>query len=125
MSRYNFRELTGKEKSSIRKLIIALCANFDNEYGCLPLDSNCYMFGIAFNTSVLCKHFKEAVLQNDLALEAVFNHKPVKSCKRCGISIPVLGRKTYCDACAVLVRKAATAVRVQKHRKHETRNVTL
>lgn len=34
----NHRELTGREKQRIKKLITSLCANHDKEYGCLPLD---------------------------------------------------------------------------------------
>lgn len=36
MSR-NHRELTGREKQRMKKLIISCCANYDKEYGCLPL----------------------------------------------------------------------------------------
>lgn len=32
------RELTREEKRAIRKLVFSLCANYDREYGCLPLD---------------------------------------------------------------------------------------
>ena len=35
------RELTREEKSAIRKLVFSLCANYDREYGCLPLDGPC------------------------------------------------------------------------------------
>lgn len=42
----NNRELTSREKSRIRKLVTNLCANYDKEYGCLPLDCDCYMFGM-------------------------------------------------------------------------------
>ena len=45
MSNQN-RELTSKEKRSIKKLVTRLCANYDSEYGCLPLDCDCPMFGI-------------------------------------------------------------------------------
>ena len=30
----NYRELTGREKQRIKKLITSLCANYDKEYGC-------------------------------------------------------------------------------------------
>ena len=33
-----YRELTGREKKRIKKLITSRCANYDKEYGCLPLD---------------------------------------------------------------------------------------
>lgn len=46
MSNQN-RELTSKEKRSIKKLVTRLCANYDSEYGCLPLDCDCPMFGIS------------------------------------------------------------------------------
>lgn len=40
------RELTGREKQRIKKLIVSLCANYDREYGCLPLDCGCPMFAV-------------------------------------------------------------------------------
>ena len=39
------RELTREEKAAIRKLVTKWCANYDKEYGCLPLDCECYMLG--------------------------------------------------------------------------------
>ena len=47
----NYRELTGREKQRIKKLVTSLCANYDKEYGCLPLDCGCPMFGICFTNS--------------------------------------------------------------------------
>ena len=35
------RELTVPERRSIRKLVTGSCANYDREYGCLPLDCEC------------------------------------------------------------------------------------
>ena len=32
-----YRELTGKEKRQIKKLVVSKCANYDKEYGCLTL----------------------------------------------------------------------------------------
>lgn len=112
------RELTAREKGAIRRLVTSMCASYDPEYECLPLDGTCYMFTIAFNTSSLCRYFRNAVLPLDPALEAVFTGQPVKPCKRCGRRFPVRGRKAYCsDACTETARKAATARRVRKHRK--------
>ena len=31
----NYRELTGREKQRIKKLVTSFCANYDKEYGCL------------------------------------------------------------------------------------------
>ena len=39
------RELTREEKRKIRALVTKWCANYDKEYGCLPLECECYMFG--------------------------------------------------------------------------------
>jgi len=116
---HRYRELTARELQAIRRLVTSECANFDNEYGCLPLDDACYMFTIAYVNSSLCRYFRDAVLPLDPALEAVFNRQPVKPwkpCKQCGRKIPIQGRRTYCEACALSARKAATAARVRKHR---------
>ena len=126
MSHIHTRELAAKEKRAIRKLVTSMCANFDHEYECLPLDGTCYMFTIAFNTSGLCRYFRDAVLPLNPVLEAVFTGQSVKSCQRCRKKFPVAGRKAYCsDACADNARKEATAKRVRKHRKQYGSNVTL
>lgn len=39
------RELTRDERKGIRKLVTEMCANYDREYGCLPLAGECYMLG--------------------------------------------------------------------------------
>ncbi len=58
----NSRELTGREKQRIKKLVTSLCANYDKEYGCLPLDCDCPMLGICFTNSALCRYFRKSVL---------------------------------------------------------------
>ena len=63
------RELTREEKKKIRALVIKWCANYDKEYGCLPLECECYMFGKCW-TGAYCRYFREAVLPLDPALEA-------------------------------------------------------
>ena len=55
------RELTRKEKTAIRSLVVTWCANYDREYGCLPLDSDCYMLGKCW-TGSYCRYFRESVL---------------------------------------------------------------
>ena len=70
------RELTGREKQRIKKLITSLCANYDKEYGCLPLDCDCPMFGIYYTSSALCRYFRNAVLPTDAKLQAVFRSEP-------------------------------------------------
>ncbi len=111
------RELTARELRLVRRLVTAECANYDQEYGCLPLDEPCYMFTIAYVNSSLCRYFCDAVLPRDPALEAVFNQASLKPCKQCGRLIPVHGRRTYCAPCALYARRAATAARARKHRR--------
>lgn len=55
------RELTREEKRKIRALVTKWCANYDKEYGCLPLECECYMFGKCW-TGAYCRYFREAVL---------------------------------------------------------------
>lgn len=63
------RELTREEKRKIRALVVKWCANYNKEYGCLPLECECYMFGKCW-TGAYCRYFREAVLPLDPALEA-------------------------------------------------------
>ena len=89
-----YRELTGKEKRQIKKLVVSKCANYDKEYGCLPLDCECY---------------KE--------LQAVFEPMPLAVCKECGKHFQKNGKRAYCsDKCAAEARRKQTAARVRKHR---------
>ena len=81
------RELTREEKRAIRALVTKWCANYDKEYGCLPLECECYMFGKCW-TGAYCRYFQEAVLPLDPALEsALLTEGPrpeFKPCPVCG-----------------------------------------
>ena len=113
----SMRELTTKEKRSIRKLVTDRCANYDREYGCLPLGCECPMFGICYTNSAMCRYFRESVLPNDPELEASFKTGPIKLCKHCGKPFPADGRRVYCcDNCAAAASREQTAARVRKHR---------
>ena len=111
------RELTPQEGRSIRKLVTGCCANYDREYGCLPLDCECPMLGICYTNSAMCRYFREALLPNAPELEAALRALPTKRCQRCGKPFPVNGRRVYCsDNCAEASRKEQTAARVRKFR---------
>ena len=113
----NHRELTGREKQRIKKLITSLCANHDKEYGCLPLDCKCYMFGVCYSCSGLCKWFRKALLPTVPELQAVFEPMPLAVCKECGRHFQKNGKRAYCsDKCAAEARRKQTAARVRKHR---------
>lgn len=116
----NYRELTGREKQRIKKLVTSLCANYDKEYGCLPLDCNCPMLGICFTNSTLCRYFRKSVLPEDAGLEAVFTQTPTTHCKQCGKPFPTDGKRVYCSQlCAEEARRKQTAARVRKYREKQ------
>lgn len=102
------RELSREEKRAIRKLVTSMCANFDKEYGCLPLDCECYMLGKCW-TGAYCRYFQNAVLPLNPALElALTSATPaeMRSCTICGKAFPQDGKRAYCsDACTSLARR--------------------
>lgn len=114
------RELTRAEKAAIRKLVLSLCANYDREYECLPLDGPCYMLEKCW-TGAYCRYFREAVLPNDPALEAaLLAEGPVpetRLCPVCGRSFLPDGRTRYCSAaCAHAARLKKQRGYMRKHR---------
>lgn len=112
-----YRELTRKEERQIKKLVVSKCVNYDKEYGCLPLDCECYMFGVCYSCSRLCSYFRKAVLPEDKELQAVFEPIPLAVCKECGKHFQKNGKRAYCsDKCAAEARRKQTAARVRKHR---------
>lgn len=115
------RELTRSELRDVRKLVTEMCANYDREYGCLPLDSGCFMLGKAYAGGALCKYFRAAVLPLNPELEAVFNGgggSPLKECKFCGGGFMPTGRQAYCSgACELQGRRRDTAARNRKYRR--------
>ena len=115
-----YRELTGREKQRIKKLITSSCTNYDKEYGCLPLDCECYMFGVCFTNSALCRKFRSDLLPTEPGLQAVFQPQLLTVCKECGKGFPKSGKRAYCsDKCATEARRKQTAARVRKHRAKE------
>ena len=119
MSQTN-RELTAREKQKVKKLIVSGCANYDKEYGCLPLDCECPMFGICYRSSGLCTWFRSALLPTAPELQAVFEPLPLKVCKECGKHFPAQGKRVYCsEKCAEAARRRQTAARVRKHRERD------
>ena len=112
------RELTDKEIRGIRKLVTQRCANYDREYGCLPLDCDCMMLGKAYCGNAMCSYFRNRVLPNDPELNATLQNLAAKRCKKCGKPFPAKGRQMYCsESCTAAARKQQTAERVRKHRR--------
>ena len=124
------RELTGTERRQIRNLVKTMCANYDNDYGCLLLDGDCYMFyGTAYTNSALCKWFRNAVMPLEPVLERIFTGSiapDTKPCAVCGGAFPVNGRQTCCsDKCRKISRRKSVAKNVKAHRGRKRRDVII
>ena len=110
-------ELSIRDKKQIKKHVTNCCANYSKEYGCLPLETECYMFSVGFTNSKLCKYYEQAVMPTDAELYALFKGIPTRICKQCGQLFAAIGKKTYCsERCAAEARRQQTAERVRKHR---------
>jgi len=92
------RELTNEEQTAIKKLVISMCANYDRNYGCLPLDCDCLMIQKRW-TGGGCKYFREAILPNDPVLMASLadNSAETRQCVKCGKTFAIIGKKAYCS----------------------------
>ena len=106
------RELTRAERAAIRKLVVTMCANYDNQYGCLPLDCDCYMLN-KWWTGSYCKYFRNAVLPLNPVLEkALVDNKAVKtrSCAVCAKPFHAASNNAkYCGNCAKYVHRRQKA----------------
>ena len=113
------RELTRSERAAIRKLVTGMCANYDPEYGCLPLDCPCYMLN-KWWTGAYCKYFQNAVLPLDFALEAALmgNNAARKICPVCGAAFVPVTSQAYCsEACRAIGQREADRRRKRDKRK--------
>jgi len=103
------RELTRAECAAIRKLVKDLCANYDHKYGCLFLNGECYMFGVTYTNTGICKYFRTSVLPIDPAMESTLTSGVAvenRKCKQCTKAFPANGKKAYCStACASDAKK--------------------
>lgn len=113
------RELTRHERTAIRKLVVDMCANYDKEYGCLPLDCPCYMLN-KWWTGSYCKYFREAVLPLDPMLEASLLGREAPQQDICAIcNNPFIpdGKQAYCSAaCSNIARRKRQRGYMQKKR---------
>lgn len=114
------RELTREEKAAIRRLVTSLCANYDREQGCLPLECECYMLGKCW-TGAYCRYFREAVLPTDPVLEAALTTEgpppDSRPCPVCGAAFLPDGRQRYCSAaCAKAAHRKQQRAHMRKKR---------
>ena len=52
---YRPGELTKRELEAVRRSVVEQCGNYDPVEGCLPLNADCYMLGLAYRDSPLCR----------------------------------------------------------------------
>lgn len=114
------RELTVKERRGIKKLVTSLCANYDKEYGCLPLECDCYMLG-KWWTGSFCRYFEQSVLPTDPVLQASISREDeapdTQPCAVCGKSFIPNRKQRYCsDSCADKARLERQRKYMEKRR---------
>ena len=117
------RELTREERAAIRKLVMGMCANYDSEYGCLPLDyGRCYMLDKLW-TGAHCKYFRDAVLPLDPVLEATLTGRKAPAmdvCTACGKPFVPDGTRAYCSpACQSEGNRRRSRERMRKKRQNK------
>ena len=117
------RELTGRERQAIRRSIKSICANYDNEYGCLPLDSDCIIFDIAYSGDIICKWFRDAVMPQVPEIERILTDSTAsetKLCAVCGKKFPLNRRQKYCsEKCSLKSRRKSVAGNVKEYRRRK------
>jgi len=115
------RELTRQERAVIRKLVTGMCANYDSEYGCLPLDCECYMLN-KWWTGAYCKYFQSAVLPLKPVLEATLTGRSAPEqdgCAACGKLFIADGKQAYCSpACQQEGNRRKSRERMRKKRRN-------
>ena len=114
------RELTRRERTTIRRLVTEICASYDPKYGCLPLDyGGCYMLDKCW-AGTYCKYIQKAVLPLDPVLEATLTGQKtleLDNCSICGKSFIPEGKQTYCSlGCADTTRRKRQREYMRKRR---------
>ena len=112
------RELTREERLAIHKLVIKSCANYSRDYGCLPLECECYMLG-KWWTGAYCRYFESAVLPLDPALEAALTGggANLRQCAACGAAYRASGKRRYCSTlCAGIAQRRQQRAHMRKKR---------
>ncbi|WP_054876276.1 cysteine-rich VLP domain-containing protein [Oxobacter pfennigii] len=117
------RELTRSEREAIRRLVVGMCANYDPEYGCLPLNCPCYMLN-KWWTGAYCKYFQNAVLPLDSVLEAKLTGINAllsrRICPVCGaVFIPVTSQAYCSEACQQEGNRRRSRERMRKKRQNK------
>jgi len=119
------RELTRRERQTIRRLVKNICANYDGYYNeCVLLDAPCYMcYGHGYKNTGMCKWFRNAVLPLNPELGKILTGDTMpetKPCSICSKGFPLNGRQIYCsEKCAKTGRRKSVAKNVSEYRKRK------
>lgn len=118
------RELTRRERSAIRKLVLEQCANYDSSgKACLPLDCPCYMLD-KWWTGAFCRYFADAILSAEPTLKAMLIDNQIpsqyKKCPVCGKAFLPVTRQQYCsDSCRATARRKSERARKRRARQNK------
>ncbi len=117
------RELIRDERTAIRRLVACMCANYDQECGCLPLDCPCYMLN-KWWTGAYCKYFQSAVLPLDSVLKATLTESNAalsqRICPVCGMVFIPVTSQVYCsEACQQEGNRRKSRERMRKKRRNK------
>lgn len=117
------RKLTIGEKRAVRRMVRTMCANYDDEHGCLPLDGGCFMLGKLYNNNILCRWFRNSLMPASPELEHIFTGKAMpdmKRCQCCSKPFPAKGRKAYCsEKCSKASRLESAAINARAYRRRK------
>ena len=72
---YRPGELTKRELEAVRRSVVEQCGNYDPVEGCLPLNADCYMLGLAYRDSPLCRYYREVVLPVRKDVHGIFSRE--------------------------------------------------
>ena len=72
---YHPGELTKRELEAVCRSVVEQCGNYDPVEGCLLLNADCYMLGLAYRDSPLCRYYREAVLPDRKDVRGIFSRE--------------------------------------------------
>ena len=114
------RELTREEKAAIRKLVTRLCANYDRDVGCLPLDCPCYMLEKCWTGRCAATSGRRCCPMIPCWRRPLLRKAPppeTRPCPVCGRAFLPDGRTRYCSpGCAKAARLKKQRGYMRKYR---------
>lgn len=122
------RELSRSEKAMISSSVHKKCANYDNEYGCMPMDSDCYMLKIGYTDSSLCKYYENCILPTEVEIQMHLRkmNGNMKECEICGSLFVACKNQKFCsEACKIIAQRKGAAERKRRQRRAKAENTNI